>query len=84
MPLSISHTVSSDFIITIADYKAVPTPDTISILLLLTIPSSPGLTTPLEIASYTSLTGNEIDKDVSEARITVLNIAVVNSHSVAI
>lgn len=81
--LAISHTYVSDYTIKIEKYKAVTSPDIIQVQMLLTVPTSPGLTTPIEISSFNT-SGVEIDKDTSEARTTIISVDIPTTYSVAI
>jgi len=59
----------------ISNFMPVAQPDLITIVMYLVTPLSSGLSTPIQIGSYTDSTlTKEIDKDVSQARINVNEI----------
>jgi hypothetical protein len=72
-PLQISATGN---VIRIQNFQSMDVPSLISINMLLTTPGSSGPSSPFTIASYTDSTAkSEIDKDVSQAFITVSDIS---------
>lgn len=71
-PLKIS---AASNVIRIENFQSMDVPSLISINMLLTTPGSSGPSSPFTIASYTDSTAkSEIDKDVSQAVITVSDI----------
>lgn len=82
-PMQISfYDLSGSRFIRIANYKAQAQPDNISVVMLLELPNSNGLSLPFEIRSYRSTDANfEIDNDLSTARIDVLDTPSPVSHS---
>ena len=73
-PMRITSNVPGT-LLTIENYKSQSQPNSMSIVMLVELPNSSGLSLPFEIRSYRSATKvNEIDRDVSTARIDVVDI----------
>ena len=72
-PMTITyHALASGKFIKIKNFKPQSQPQKMSVIILITLPGSSGPSLPFEIRSFRSdQEKNEIDKDVSQARITV-------------
>ena len=82
-PLSLtSAIVLGSRLITIKNFQPQSQPDSIAIVMLLTLPSSNGPSLPFEMRSYTDDTATfEIDKDVATARIDVSSTSIPTAHT---
>jgi hypothetical protein len=81
MEISFYDSGGSRFI-RITNYEEQNQPDNINVVMLLELPNSNGLSLPFEIRSFRSTAGiNEIDNDLSTARIDVLDTPSPVSHS---
>lgn len=70
-----SFTLTGSTYLRIENYKPQQQPNSMSVVMLLELPNSNGLSLPFEIRSYRSISKlNEIDRDVSTARIDVMDI----------
>jgi hypothetical protein len=83
-PLAIAAVVSGgSTYLRISNFESMSQPSLISVAMLVTTPASSGLSSPFTIASYTdSSLAYEIDKDIENARMTILEYRRPPSRSV--